>query len=116
MKLLVVNSIWEFFGGAILVVFLLYYVFMFFAFLSKITKTGMSFRGGGKINSNDFDNNIKFWKKNIQNLINKINNYKIRNEINPEKKIILLSMLNEMYNKGEITKKEYDNLKNKILN
>lgn len=116
MKLLVVNSIWEFFGGAILVVFFLYYVFIFFAFISKITKTGMSYRGQGGITPNDFDNHIKLWKRHTRNLLKKINTYKTNDKITAEKKVILLSKLAEMYNKGEITKTEYDNLKKNILN
>jgi hypothetical protein len=116
MYLLVINSIWEFLGGAIMVVFMFYFFYMFMAFLSKISKTGISYRGKAAIYSNDFDDNIKFWKKNANKLLSKINDYKKDHSMSTEKKMKLLSDLNQMYKNGEISVSDYESLKKSILN
>jgi hypothetical protein len=112
---LVVNSIWEFFGGAIAVFFLFYFIYLFYCFLSKIFNTGISYRGKTGITPTDLDDHIKFLKKNGSIIYNKIISLKKGGGITASNKIELLNKINELYSKKIITYDEYLKLKKKII-
>lgn len=115
MQYLVVGSLSDNIGGVIGVLVMLYFIFLLFSFTTKVTKVGMKTKEGPFITPDDFDNHIKFLKRNTKKIFGKGKNSKQSSSMTVDERLELLSKLDTLYSKGKISKDEYYKFRSEIM-